>query len=153
MDIDQIKILVTSFDSLSNKELYALIQLRIDVFIIEQHCIYQDLDDKDLLSFHLSAYSNEDKLIGYTRLLPKGVSYPEYCSIGRVVTKPSYRKYGIGKKIMEESLKQCDILFSNIPIKISAQSYLIKFYEYFGFVKKGNEYLEDGIPHYAMIKY
>ena len=144
-------ILCKNFNELTTTELYDIFKLRIEVFCVEQNCAYQDADDKDLQSWHLIMYDNNKQLIGYSRLLPDGLSYTGYVSIGRVVTSPLVRKTGIGKILMEKSIEQLNILFGKIPIKISAQTYLIKFYESFGFKSTGEEYLEDGIPHTKMV--
>lgn len=140
------------FNELSTFELYKLIQLRVAVFIIEQNCPYQDLDDKDLNCHHLMGFENET-LVAVTRLVPPKISYEGYSSIGRVATHLDYRKMGYGRKIMDRSITDCERLFPGFNIKISAQSYLIPFYESFQFDKWGSEYLEDGIPHQAMIRH
>ena len=128
-----------------------MLRLRAEVFVVEQDCSYQDLDNKDQRSHHLLCYDEQNDLIGYTRLLPKGISYPEYASIGRVVTSDKVRRSGIGKIIMKKSIEEIDRLFGKQAIKISAQCYLDKFYREIGFSPVGDEYLEDGIPHIAMI--
>ena len=125
-----------------------------------------DTDGKDLLGYHLLVYADLPKnaadteggnstlqatLVAYTRLLPRGVSYADYASIGRVTNSPKVRGYGVGKKLMEESIRQMGILFPNEPVKIGAQTYLLKFYTALGFVSTGHEYLEDDIPHTSMI--
>jgi len=139
------------FDELSNNELYKILQLRNEVFIVEQKCAYQDLDNKDFFAYHLCAWENE-KLLAYTRLFDLGKSYPEVASIGRVITSPAYRRKNLGKELMTRSTEEIYRLFGNVPIKISAQLYLKRFYESFGFVKQGEVYLEDGIDHIAMLK-
>ena len=144
-------VVVKEFGELSNIELYDILKLRAEVFVVEQNCPYQDMDDKDQNSLHLMFWEN-DYLIAYTRLLDKGISYPEYASIGRVVTSPTIRGKGIGKKLMAESIKVCIKHFGKTAIKISAQFHLKTFYEEFGFVTTGHQYLEDNIPHIAMIK-
>lgn len=138
------------FSELTPYSLYEILALRQEVFVVEQNCPYQDCDGKDLLSYHLMGRNEQGKLVCYTRLLPKGVSYPEYVSIGRVVSSPAERGTGTGILLMEESIRRCRELFGNQPIKIGAQSYLLKFYEKFGFRSTGEEYLEDGIPHTKM---
>ncbi len=140
------------FYELSLDELYAIMALRQEVFVVEQHCPYLDADGKDRLGFHLCGYTSEQQLLAYTRLLPLGVSYEKYASIGRVVSAPSARGTGLGKALMQESLRQAQLLFPGKPLKISAQSYLIRFYRSFGFETVGEEYLEDDIPHIAMIR-
>ncbi len=139
------------FESLSNTELYEILALRQEVFVVEQNCPYQDCDGKDLASWHLSGRDSTGKLVCYTRLLPKGIAYEHYVSIGRVVSSPAARGTGACKILMEESIRRCQQLFGNQAIKIGAQSYLLKFYESFGFESTGEEYLEDGIPHTKMI--
>ena len=139
------------FNELSPHTLYEILALRQEVFVVEQNCPYQDCDGKDLESWHLMGRDTSGKLICYTRLLPEGLAYPHYTSIGRVVSSPSARGTGSGKVLMTESIQKCHQLFGNQPIKIGAQSYLLKFYESFGFQSTGEEYLEDGIPHTKMI--
>lgn len=139
------------FDSLTVRELYDIMVLRQMVFAVEQNCPYLDADGKDLDGWHLMLFNTEGALSAYTRLLPKGVSYDNYASIGRVVSASHARGTGAGKAVMQESIKQMGQLFPNQPIKIGAQSYLLKFYESLGFESTGEEYLEDGIPHTSMI--
>jgi ElaA protein len=139
------------FDDLTPFELYAILQLRSNVFVVEQNCVYPDMDDKDQSSFHFMGW-NENKLVAYTRLVPKNVSYPDLPSIGRVVTSPDSRKSGIGRELMQRSLQKCQELFGPTSIKIGAQLYLKKFYESLGFIQTSDIYLEDGIEHIEMIK-
>lgn len=143
-------IICKHFNALTTTELYDILKLRIEVFCVEQNCPYQDADGKDQQSYHLMLYNNK-QLIAYSRLLPEGLSYTGYAAIGRVVTSPLVRKTGIGKLLMEKSLEQVKIIFGNIPVKIGAQTYLLKFYESFGFKSTGEEYLEDGIAHTKMV--
>ena len=139
------------FEELSSTELYRILQLRNIVFVVEQNCIYPDLDDRDQSSYHLLCWRNE-KLIAYSRLIPPGVAYPEP-SIGRVVTAPSARKEGIGKTLMIKSIEAIYELFNRQPIRIGAQLYLKKFYADLGFEPDGSVYLEDGIEHIEMVKF
>ena len=139
------------FDDLSSKDLYRILQLRSEVFVLEQQCLYQDIDNKDLQSWHLMGSNDEGDLVAYVRLLPPGLSYVEP-SVGRVVTSPVVRRTGAGKELMSKALSKCDELFGNKTIKIGAQLYLKKFYESFGFVVSGSVYLEDGIEHIEMTK-
>ena len=139
------------FADLSVFELYDIMALRQEVFVVEQNCPYLDADGKDLPSHHLQCRNAQGKLVAYTRLLPVGVSYPTYASIGRVVSSPSLRGTGIGKMLVAESLAKIKQLFGDAPIKIGAQSYLLQFYENQGFVSTGEAYLEDGIPHTKMM--
>jgi len=139
------------FSQLSLEELYEIMALRQEVFVVEQDCPYLDADGKDKQAWHLLGYSQDQKLVAYTRLIDKGGSYKDYASIGRVVTSASVRKEGYGKLLMQESIRQTILLFNNPPIKISAQVYLDRFYRSLGFEPVGEGYLEDNIPHIAMI--
>ena len=141
-----------SFSQLSNIELYELMALRQEVFVVEQDCPYLDADGKDQEAWHLLGYDEKGKLVAYTRLLGKGSTYPNYVSIGRVVTSPSVRGKGYGVDIMNESIRQIELLFGKQAIKISAQLYLDRFYQSLGFRPVGEGYLEDNIPHIAMIR-
>jgi len=142
--------ILKSFDDLTPKELYQILQLRNEVFIVEQNCPYQDLDNKDLKAFHLMGMQNH-QLLAYSRLLAPGISYSE-SSIGRVVSSPAARKTGMGKQLMTESIHQIQNLFHTDSIRIGAQLYLKKFYESFGFQQEGEPYLEDQIPHIIMLR-
>src|SRR3954470_6426997 len=142
--------LLKNFEELTPYQLYAILQLRNEVFVVEQTCVFQDADDKDQNSWHLMGFSN-NKLVAYTRLVPRGQIYDQ-CSIGRVVTSPTVRSNGIGRELMERSIKAAFDLFGNQPIKIGAQVYLKKFYESFGFAQSSDIYLEDGIEHIHMVK-
>jgi ElaA protein len=138
------------FIELTPEELYSILQLRNEVFVVEQNCPYQDCDNKDLYAWHLMG-KKEDKLLAYSRLLAPGISYSE-SSIGRVVSSPATRKTGMGKKLMHESIQQIRNLFQTDTIRIGAQLYLKAFYESFGFVQDGDIYLEDNIPHIIMLR-
>lgn len=137
------------FDDLKSAELYAILQLRNEVFVVEQNCVFQDADNKDQYCWHLCGW-NGNKLVAYTRLVPPGVAYKEP-SIGRVVTSPACRNTGAGKVLMQRSIEKCYELFGKQSIKIGAQLYLKKFYESFGFVQTSEVYLEDDIEHIEMI--
>jgi ElaA protein len=142
--------LIKKFDELSLDELYAILQLRNLVFAIEQNCVYPDMDNKDQPSYHFMGWKN-DILIAYSRIIPPGVAYTEP-SIGRVVVSPSARGEGFGKQLMELSLEHIYKLFGETPVKISAQVYLIKFYNDLGFHISGNAYIEDGLEHIEMVR-
>ena len=144
------KWLLKKFENLAPHELYAILQLRNEVFVVEQNCVYQDADNKDKFSFHLMGWE-EDKLIAYTRLIPAGIAYTEP-SIGRVVTSPSARGTGAGRELMQCSIDNIYKLFGKHPIRIGAQLYLKKFYSSLGFEPTGDIYLEDGIEHIEMVK-
>ena len=142
--------ILKKFDDLSLHELYAILQLRNEVFAIEQNCVYPDLDNKDQPAYHLMGWNN-DKLVAYTRIMPPGIAYPEP-SIGRVVTSPSVRGKGIGRQLMEKSVKHIYKIYGITPIKISSQLYLKKFYTDLGFHPTSEVYHEDGIEHIKMVK-
>ncbi len=137
------------FDGLTPHELYAILQLRSEVFVVEQQCVFQDMDNKDQVSWHIMGWNNA-LLAAYTRLVPPGISYAEP-AIGRVVTSPGVRGGGLGRELMVYSINQCYILFGKTTIRIGAQVYLEKFYRSLGFVPVGELYLEDGIQHVEMI--
>lgn len=145
----QLNFVIKAFDELSTQELYQILKLRNEVFIIEQNCPYLDLDDKDQKGYHLVGY-NGDKIAVYTRLLPKGISYAD-ASIGRVITAEAYRGLGLGTVLMQQSIQACYQRFGKIPIRISAQYHLLKFYGSLGFQALGQPYDEDGIPHIEML--
>jgi ElaA protein len=147
----QIEWVCKAFDELKSEELYAILQLRNEVFVVEQNCVFQDADNKDQKSMHLMGYAN-DKLLAYTRLINAGIAYDKV-SIGRVVTSSLVRSTGIGKQLMEKSIEYCYQLFGKQDIKIGAQLYLEKFYESFGFKQTSDIYDEDGIDHIEMIRY
>ncbi|WBL25684.1 GNAT family N-acetyltransferase [Zunongwangia sp. HGR-M22] len=144
------EILVKQFNELSLKDLYDILQLRSEVFVVEQDCVYQDIDGKDADALHIIGKKNNE-IVAYTRCFDKGF-YFEEAAIGRVVVKMNQRKYGYGHDIMKASLKAIKEHFNTEGIRLSAQQYLIKFYENHGFTTEGEGYLEDGIPHIAMVK-
>lgn len=137
------------FAELSPFELYAALRLRSEVFVVEQNCVFLDMDDRDQFCYHLMG-SQQEQLVAYTRLVPPGVIFTE-ASIGRVVSSPSARRKGIGKILMQRSIATVCQLFGRISIKIGAQLYLKSFYESFGFRQISDVYLEDNIPHIYMI--
>jgi ElaA protein len=138
------------FDELTVHELYSIMRVRAEVFVVEQNCAYQDIDNKDQLSYHLCGWEG-NQLVAYTRLLPPGLSYTE-ASIGRVLTVKHVRGSNAGRALMQESIRQVYHLFGEAPIKIGAQLYLKRFYESFGFVQSSDVYDEDGIQHIEMMK-
>ena len=139
------------FDDLTASELYFILQLRNEVFVVEQNCVFQDADNKDQASYHLMGWNNEI-LIAYSRIVPAGIAYDSLPSIGRVVTSLKMRNAGTGKLLMQKSIEELQKLFGKVSIKIGAQLYLKGFYESFGFIQSGEMYLEDGIPHIEMIR-
>ncbi len=138
------------FEELTIHELYSILQLRQEVFIIEQNCIYPDLDNKDQAAMHFMC-AEKNNLIAYTRILPPGISYKDP-SIGRVVTAMPVRNAGIGKELMKRTIHHCINLYGKTDITLSAQLYLKKFYESFDFETIGEKYLEDGIEHIKMTR-
>jgi len=141
-----------SFSELTLDQLYAILKLRQEVFIVEQNCPYLDADDKDQVSFHILGQDENGVLQTYSRLVPEGVSYKGYSSIGRVITSIAVRKQRKGLKLMEESIIAIEKLWPEYPIKISAQEHLQRFYNKFNFEAEGKSYLEDNIPHIGMIR-
>jgi ElaA protein len=168
------------FSELNPYELYAILRLRSEVFVVEQNCVFQDMDNKDQQCFHLMGWSglpdsnltivvpdsdpgiipdpdrgvipdSNPGLVACSRLVPPGVAY-EFPSIGRVVSSPAVRHTGMGKLLMEKSIAELVNLYGNTAIRIGAQLYLKRFYESFGFVQSGDEYDEDGIPHIEMTR-
>lgn len=137
------------YKDLSLDELYDLLKLRTEVFVVEQNCVFQDMDDKDQAAFHLMGWK-EGKLVAYSRLLAPGTAFSEM-SIGRVITAASARRLNLGKELMDLSIVKIRELFGKSPIRIGAQLYLQKFYSSFGFSQVGEIYIEDGIPHIEML--
>ena len=138
------------FSALSPEELYTILQLRSEVFVVEQNCVYLDLDGKDQYCQHLMGWL-DGQLVAYTRLVPPGVSY-EFPSIGRVVTSPKARRGGWGRLLMEKSIEQVQLLYGISPIRIGAQLYLKAFYTSLGFAQSSDIYMEDGIEHIEMTR-
>ncbi|MBA6151968.1 GNAT family N-acetyltransferase [Gelidibacter maritimus] len=145
-----LNISIKTFKELSLEELYAILQLRSEVFVVEQDCVYQDIDYKDQNALHIMGFKN-DKLIAYTRVF-KPDDYFEHASIGRVLVKEGERHLKYGYDIMTASIKVIEEVYNETKIKISAQTYLKRFYNNLGFEAVGDEYLEDGIPHIGMLK-
>lgn len=139
-----------AFSELDPFTLYAILKLRSEVFVVEQNCVYLDLDDKDQGSHHLYGTIGDD-LVAYVRILPPGLAYENLSSIGRVVSSPAYRRTGAGRLLMSKAIQETKILYPSFDIKIGAQLYLLDFYSSFGFQSTGDSYLEDGIPHIHMI--
>lgn len=138
-----------SFQELTPSELYAVLQLRSEVFVVEQNCVFLDADNKDQASFHFMGWEG-NALQAYTRLLPPGTAYAE-ASIGRVVTALTARRSGIGRILMQQSIDACRRLFGGGTIRIGAQLYLKDFYASLGFIPTGGIYPEDGIDHIQML--
>ena len=142
---------IKSFAALTPAELYAILRLRNEVFVVEQNCVFQDADNKDIYCHHLMLFENK-QLVAYARLVPPGISYREM-SVGRVVTARDARNKGAGKKLMSLAVEYCRKIFGDGPIRIGAQYYLEKFYTDIGFTRTGDIYDEDGIEHIEMLMY
>lgn len=141
---------VKTFQELTTQELYDILRLRSEVFVVEQDCVYQDIDGKDQKALHIIGYQNH-KIIAYTRAFKPG-DYFEYASIGRVVVSENERAYKYGYDIMNATIEAVKHQFGVTTIKISAQTYLKRFYNNLQFFEVGEVYLEDGIPHIGMIR-
>lgn len=144
------EIKIKNFDELNIDELYKILQLRAEVFVVEQDCVYQDIDGKDQKALHIMGWK-ETVLVAYTRCF-KGGYYFDEAAIGRVIVKDNFRKFGYGHQIMKTSITEIEKRYNTNQIKLSAQQYLTRFYETHGFQQTGEGYLEDGIPHIAMVK-
>lgn len=140
------------FSELTVNELYAMLRLRSEVFVVEQNCIFLDMDNNDQIAYHTMGWL-DGELIATTRLFDVDQSYPGYQSIGRVVGSPKHRGIGAGKALMQYSIAECERLFGKHPIKIGAQLYLKKFYNEQGFEQAGEMYYEDEIEHIPMIRH
>ncbi len=140
---------VKPYNELTLTELYELLRLRVEVFIVEQNCVFQDLDRQDDQAYHLLGYAESGELAAYARLFDAGISYEEV-AIGRVIVSPAHRRLGLGQELMQQAIAYCEVLYGAQPIKIGAQQYLERFYQGFGFAQCGEGYLEDGIPHIPM---
>ena len=139
------------FSGLSLEELYEVMAVRQTIFSVEQDCAYLDADGKDETAWHVLGRSEQGEIMTYARLLPEGIAYQEYASIGRVLSMQAVRGSGEGRRLMEFALARCAALWPGKAIKISAQAYLLDFYNSLGFTSVGEPYMEDGIPHVAMI--
>ena len=145
-----LKTTIKKFEALTANELYTILRLRSEVFVVEQDCVYQDLDDKDKKALHVIGWYG-NTIVAYTRIFDVKLYFNE-ASIGRVVVEQKHRSKGFGINIMNASIDAIKKHYNQTQIKISAQTYLIKFYNNLGFKEQGKPYLEDGIPHTAMIK-
>lgn len=143
------KFYIKEFIQLSRIELYQILQLRSEVFVVEQNCVYQDIDGKDEKALHVLGIKN-NKIIAYTRIFKSGDYFNE-ASIGRVVVQETHRNFSYGHELMTASIQAIQIHFRETKITISAQLYLKNFYEAHGFFQQGEAYLEDDIPHIRMV--
>lgn len=142
---------VVHFNDLSTKQLFDLLALRTEVFVVEQNCPYQEVDEKDELAFHVLAYSLDNVLIGVSRILPPGISYKEV-SLGRVAIKKEFRGQGLAFQLNSKTVNYIESRLNTKEIRISAQSHLRSMYEKHGFAVVSEEYLEDDIPHVEMLR-
>ncbi|MCH9675879.1 MAG: GNAT family N-acetyltransferase [Gammaproteobacteria bacterium] len=142
------------FDDLTRESLYAILQLRQEVFVVEQDCVYLDADGLDSAAYHLTGSvgdSEHSEVVAYTRVVPAGLKFAEL-SIGRVLTSQSVRGRGVGRNLMHETLRRIELFFPGADIRISAQHYLERFYTDLGFRTESAPYDEDGIPHIEMLR-
>ena len=135
---------------LSAPDFHAAMVQRVEVFVVEQNCVYQEADALDPVAWHLLAWSG-DQLAAYLRVADPGTNYPEP-SLGRVLTAPAFRGQGLGQVLLAEALARCAATWPGQANRISAQQYLLKFYQSFGFVPVSEMYLEDNIPHVEMLR-
>ena len=143
---------IKTFSELTTTELYDLLKLRVDVFVVEQECYYPDLDDLDRQPnvLHLLGYNDNSELLAYSRLLPPGLVYEDESAIGRVVVAEAGRGLKLGVELMQRAVDKVDERWPDVTCHISAQEHLKKFYQGIGFKQISDMYLEDGIPHIAM---
>ena len=139
------------FNDLSLIELYAILRLRSEVFVVEQNCPFQDMDNIDQDCAHLMCWKDKD-LVAYARIVPPNIIYEGFSSIGRVINSMSVRRLGVGKELLRKAIFETERIHKNTPIRIGAQFYLLKFYESFGFEKSSEIYLLDGIEHIEMTR-
>ena len=137
------------FNALSLSELYRILALRSEIFVVEQDCVYQDIDFKDQKALHIIG-TIDSKIIAYSRIFKAG-DYAQYESIGRVVVDSAYRKFGFGHQLLQYSIRVLLEKFDSQYIELSGQTYLLDFYRSHQFEPVGSEYLEDGIPHIRML--
>ena len=150
-NLPNVKWITKEFSQLSPDELYSILRLRSEVFVVEQNCVFLDMDNNDQKAYHTMGWV-ADELVATTRLFSAGQIYEGYQSIGRVVGSPRHRGLGIGKDLMQYSIQECERLFGKSAIKIGAQLYLKKFYNEQGFEQSGEMYYEDAIEHIPMIR-
>lgn len=149
IDKNSLKSSCKAFHELSLLELYYILQLRSEIFVLEQQCLYQDMDEMDQKAYHFMIFDKTDTLIAYSRLFPPGIAYKE-AAIGRIITKT--HGIGLGKILLRKSIDQTSLIFGKADIRIGAQCYAIPFYEKFGFKSEGATYLEDNIQHIEMLR-
>jgi len=138
-------------EEFSAVQMHAILKVRCDVFIIEQNCVFPDIDNKDLIALHLVAWTDDNQVAAYLRILPPNTTFTEP-SLGRVLSAQAFRGTGIGRQLMEQGLQHLEARYPNSPVRIGAQSYLVDFYSTFGFAVASEEYIEDGIAHIDMLR-
>lgn len=148
--VKELTFLVKDFNELNTQELYDIMHLRQVVFVVEQDAAYLDADLKDFKCKHVFVYQN-DEIAAYARVIPPGISYKE-ASIGRVVSAPKFRRKKLGRPLMHKCIEVLELGFKTTKCRISAQTYLLPFYKEFGFEVCSEEYLEDGLPHFEMLR-
>ncbi|MGB3767713.1 MAG: GNAT family N-acetyltransferase [Phormidesmis sp.] len=140
------------FGALSNEQVYDILAVRQQVFVLEQKCLYLDVDGRDSAALHLFGCNNSDEIMAYARLLPPNTRYAEP-SIGRVLVVEAARGEGLGQELIRRCLEKCELAYTGHSVKISAQVYLKDFYQSFGFEVVGEPYDDGGIPHVGMVRY
>ncbi len=148
--MDQIVWKIKSFEELSGAEIYEILKIRQQVFIVEQTCYYLDADGSDEKAIHIWA-EKKGQIVAYCRIFDEKIKYPE-ASLGRVLTHPEFRNVSLGKILVKIALNTIETKFRTTTVRISAQDYLLRFYEEFGFWSTGKSYLEDDIPHTEMLR-
>lgn len=148
--LDRLRWECTPFRELAPGTLYAILALRNEVFVVEQDCVYNDTDGRDVEALHLQAWDG-DELVAHARLLPPGVYVPDVTSIGRIVVRRAARGTGTGRAVVDRAIEVLRNTWPTTPIRIAAQQYLLRFYATFGFEPIGEGYIEDGIPHHDML--
>lgn len=143
------RIEIKPFNALTPMEVYQILQLRCEVFVVEQNCAYMDIDSKDFDAEHVMIWNGDD-LAAYARIFKEGVYFDKAASIGRVIVSPKFRSFGLGHQLIKQCLEHIETEYQTLTIDISAQEYLKSFYEKHGFVKTSEMYLEDDIPHIHM---
>lgn len=143
--------IVKKFDELSLREFHDIVKLRIDIFVVEQDCPYSDLDGKDAYALHVFGKDDQNEIVAYARIFKPGDYFPS-AAIGRVVVSSRHRKKNYGHALMQQAIQTVEQQFNTSKIEISAQTYLIRFYQSHGFEPVGEEYLEDGLPHIHMVR-
>lgn len=147
--MEQIEWSVKRFDELTLEELYAILKVRSEVFVVEQQCCYLDLDSLDQISLHLFT-KHKNEILAYCRIVPKGIRFADIC-ISRVITAPKARRSGLGRALIKQATHYITEELGEETIRLSGQAYLQNFYESLGFQTASGRYLEDNIPHYEMV--